>query len=74
MNAAMLKEGAIAADLKPSVFGALVNKEVSVKGILKDPAAVQGKLDSFRERFMADSKIGAKASEILKSAMERFGI
>jgi CheY-like chemotaxis protein len=74
MNAAMLKEGAIAADLKPSVFGALVNKEISVGGILKDPTAVQGKLDSFRTRFMADSTVGAKASEILKKAMERFGV
>ncbi len=71
MNAEMLKEGAIAAGLKPSVFGALVNKELTVSGILKKPQAVQGQIDSFQARYLADSKVGKRASDLLTRTMQR---
>ncbi|HNB24436.1 MAG TPA: hypothetical protein PKZ32_18585 [Candidatus Melainabacteria bacterium] len=73
-NMEMLKEGAIAAELKPSVFGALVNRDISVRGVLKNPGEVQGKLDSYKRRYFEDSSIGDKASEILKKAMEKLGV
>ena len=73
-NAEMLREGAIAAELKPSVFGALVRKEISVPGILRNPGEVQGQLESYKRRYFIDNSIGDKASEILKRAMERMGV
>lgn len=74
MNAAMIKEGAIAAGLKPSVFGALVNKEISVAGILKKPGAVQGQIDSYQARYLADHTVGERAGEVLKQAMKKMGL
>lgn len=73
MNAEMLKEGAIAAGVKPSVFGALVNREISVSGMLKSPGTIQGGIDSFQTRYMADETVGRKASGLLMRAMKKFG-
>jgi len=60
--------------LKPSVFGALVNKDISVAGILKKPGAVQGQIDSYQARYLADHTIGERAGEVLKKAMKKLGI
>ncbi len=73
-NADMIKEGAIAAGLKPSVFGALVNKDVTVAGILKNPGAVQGQIEGYQTRYMADETVGRKASDLLKAAMKKMGV
>ncbi|MBX9950468.1 MAG: hypothetical protein K2Y39_14970 [Candidatus Obscuribacterales bacterium] len=73
-NLEMLREGAIAAELKPSVFGALVRRDISVPGILRNPGEVQGKLEAYKQRYFLDNSIGDKASEILKKAMDKLGI
>lgn len=73
-NLEMLKEGAVAAELKPSVFGALVNRDISVRGVLRKPGEVQGQLESYKTRYFQDNSIGDKASEILKRAMKNLGI
>lgn len=71
MNAEMLKQGAVAAGLKPSVFGALVNKDVTVAGVIKNPGAVQGQIDSYQARYLKDHSIAKRASEILTRWIER---
>lgn len=73
-NADMIKEGAIAAGLKPSVFGALVNRDVTVAGILKNPGAVQGQIAGYQARYMADETVGRAASNLLKAAMKKMGV
>lgn len=74
MNLEMIKEGAVAAGLKPSVFGALVNKDITVAGILKKPGAVQGQIDSYQARYLADHTIGERAGDLLKEAMKKLGV
>ncbi len=70
MNKEMLDHGAIAAGLKPSVFGALVNKDVTVAGLLREPGAVQGQIDGYQTAYKADHKIADRASAMLTEAME----
>ncbi len=73
MNLEMLKEGAVAAGLKPSVFGALFNREITVAGILKRPGAVQGQIDSYQARYMADHGVGERASAFVMRIMNKLG-
>lgn len=73
MNAEMVKAGAVAAGLKPSVFGALFNKEITVAGILKRPGSVQGQIDSYHARYMADHTVGEGASAMVMRIMNKLG-
>ena len=74
MNKEMLEQGAVAAGLKPSVFGALVNKDISVAGVLKKPGTIQGQIDDYQRRYLADRTVGSRAEQIIKDVMKRFGI
>lgn len=73
MNVEMLKEGAVAAGLKPSVFGALFNREITVAGIFKKPGAVQGQIDDYQARYLADHSIGKRATDLVMRTMNRLG-
>lgn len=74
MNKEMVEQGAVAAGLKPSVFGALVNKDISVASILKKPGGVQGQIDDYQRRYLADRTVGSRAEEIIREVMKRIGI
>ncbi|MCC6978995.1 MAG: hypothetical protein IT343_11785 [Candidatus Melainabacteria bacterium] len=74
MNEEMLQQGAVAAGLKPSVFGALVNKDISVASVLKKPGTIQGQVDDYQRRYLADRTVGERAEQIIKDVMKRIGI
>lgn len=73
MNLAMRQSGAVAAGNKAHVFGALFNKDVTVKGVLKAPGAVQAQIDDYAARYLVDRKVATKAEALLKKEISKLG-
>lgn len=74
MNNEMLQHGAIAAGMKPSVFGALFRNELTVANVLKEPGTVQGRIDGYQAAYLKDHSIAEGAEAMLKAVMKEKGI